>query len=493
MNQSLQAPPRRALRWDDVLWHKVLLACGDLLSVSAAFYLSFIIRNHFFAWRGGVYVATYRHTLLLLGLLLGIFLYFRNCALYRQLGFGRTVQHLETLARAWIGFVLFFITVSFFFKVQLFIEHRITVAIFCVSGGCLLYLHRFVFTPFLARHLLHGSDAQTRALIVGAGPEGRRLARRVAHHHRGMRVIGFVDDVEPQSDSSVPWLGATDRLADLVRLHQVQEVYIELPGIDAAKLMTLLAALQPSPVRVRVALRHFGILNQKVDYLPDVEDGVLFINYSPLAQLDRLMKRAMDLVGSLLGLLLTSPLFILFAALIKLTSQGPVFFRQSRVGKDGRVFRVFKFRSMRTNTEAHHRAAVGALMENRLEFFDGDAAGGVLKAVDESQVTAIGRFLRNYSLDELPQLINVALGQMSLVGPRPEPEYQVSLYKPWHHGRHTVKPGITGFWQVFGRSTVSHDDMVLMDIFYINNWSIALDLRILTRTLFVVMSGKGAL
>lgn len=478
---------------DDVLLHKILLACGDMFSVVLAFYLSFMIRNYFFAWRGGVYGATYKHTFFLAGLLLAVFLHFRNSSLYRQLGFGRSVAHLETVTRAWVNFVVLFIALSFFFKVQLFIEHRITVALFIVSGWSFLYVHRFVLAPLLAGRLLRSTHPQTRVAVVGAGPEGQHLARRLARRSRDVQLVGFVDDAPPGADATFPLLGPTSRLADIIRAQDVQEVYLEMAGGDSAKLMSLLADLKPLGIRVRVALRHFGILNQKVDYLPDVEDGILFINSSPLEFFDRMLKRTIDLAVATLGLVATSPLFLVLAILIKLESPGPVFFRQRRTGKDGKVFRVFKFRSMRSNTEAHHKAAVGALMGNRLDFFGAGQDEGILKAVDQSQVTRLGGFLRGYSLDELPQLINVALGHMSLVGPRPEPEYQVALYKPWQHERHAVKPGITGFWQVYGRSTVSHDDMVLMDIFYISNWSISLDLRILARTFLVVLTGKGAL
>ena len=171
-----------------------------------------------------------------------------------------------------------------------------------------------------------------------------------------------------------------------------------------------------------------------------------------------------------------------------------MFFRQRRTGRDGRSFEVIKFRSMRRNTENHHRKAVAEFMRRDASLADPqDRQGGLLKTTDTAQVTRIGAFLRRTSMDELPQLLNVLKGDMSLVGPRPEPEYQVALYKPWQHLRHRVRPGITGYWQVMGRSAVSHDDMVLMDVFYINNWSLSLDLRILMRTFFVVLTGKGAL
>ena len=229
--------------------------------------------------------------------------------------------------------------------------------------------------------------------------------------------------------------------------------------------------------------------------LPDVEHGMVYLNDSAFLGLDRIMKRTLDIVGACLGLALLSPLFAVLAVCIKLQSPGSVFFRQRRTGLNGHSFDVIKFRSMRRNTEDHHRKAVAEFMRggapDSAEPQNSPAA--LHKRTDTAQVTRIGAFLRRTSMDELPQLINVLNGEMSLVGPRPEPDYQVALYKPWQHLRHRVRPGITGYWQVMGRSAVSHDDMVLMDVFYINNWSLSLDLRILMRTFFVVLTGKGAL
>ena len=148
---------------------------------------------------------------------------------------------------------------------------------------------------------------------------------------------------------------------------------------------------------------------------------------------------------------------------------------------------------MIANTENHHKKAVTAFVQNDLKEFEEGDGRYFFKKTEASNVTRIGRFLRRTSLDELPQLINVLRGEMSLVGPRPEPTYQVELYQPWHHARHKIKPGITGLWQVFGRSAVTHADMVLMDIFYIENWSLSLDLRILGKTPYAMLVGKGAL
>ncbi len=197
---------------------------------------------------------------------------------------------------------------------------------------------------------------------------------------------------------------------------------------------------------------------------------------------------------ALIAIIVLSPLFLVLAITIKLESSGPVFFRQKRVGYRGRVFTILKFRTMRENTEEHHREAVRRLVAKDHTYLE--QAGnqtGVYKITDTSKVTRTGGLLRKTSLDELPQLVNVLMGEMALVGPRPLPVYEVELFEPWQHIRHEVRPGITGFWQVFGRSSVSHVDTILMDIFYTINWSLALDLRIMIRTMFVLLTGKGAL
>ena len=202
------------------------------------------------------------------------------------------------------------------------------------------------------------------------------------------------------------------------------------------------------------------------------------------------MKRAFDIVFTLGVALLGLPFYLLIAILIKLTSEGPVLFVQERVGQDGCTFKFYKFRTMLVDNNDHqHRSFAEDFIKGRLMNEGED--GKVFKLQNDPRVTSIGRFLRKTSLDELPQFINVLRGEMTLVGPRPPLAYELAHYKEWHRGRLAVKPGLTGLWQVSGRSTVPFDEMVMLDLYYIENWSLALDLKIIARTVPVMLFGLG--
>ena len=205
-----------------------------------------------------------------------------------------------------------------------------------------------------------------------------------------------------------------------------------------------------------------------------------------------ILKRSFDVLFTLGVALIGLPFYLLIAALIKLTSEGPVLFVQERVGQDGRAFRFYKFRTMLVdNSDVQHRTFAEDFIKGRLMSESEEGDRRVFKMQNDPRVTSIGRFLRKTSLDELPQFINVLRGEMTLVGPRPPLSYELAHYKEWHRGRLVVKPGLTGLWQVSGRSTVPFDEMVMLDLYYIENWSLALDMKIILRTVPVMLFGLG--
>jgi exopolysaccharide biosynthesis polyprenyl glycosylphosphotransferase len=208
----------------------------------------------------------------------------------------------------------------------------------------------------------------------------------------------------------------------------------------------------------------------------------------------RLYKRVFDVAAAWLLLILLSPLLLIVAVLIKIESFGPIIYKQERIGENGRPFTFLKFRSMRADTDATlHKAHMARLIKENLSpaQLEGNG-GGSLKMADDPRITRVGRIIRKTSIDELPQLINVLRGEMSLVGPRPALPYEVELYEEWHKRRLEALPGITGWWQVKGRNRVSFDEMVRMDLYYIEHTSFWLDLKILLLTPGAALSGEGA-
>jgi exopolysaccharide biosynthesis polyprenyl glycosylphosphotransferase len=323
-------------------------------------------------------------------------------------------------------------------------------------------------------------------LIVGAGEIGRSVMRAVmARPELGYRIVGFVDDDPERASAPIgpyPSLGATDDLPEVIRTTPVDQVIITLPWMSHRKILQIVRSCQGSQVQVRIVPDLFQIALSSV--VVDNLDGIplLGVQQPSLQGWQRLFKRISDLVMASLGLALLSPLFLILALAIKLDSPGPVIFRQTRVGRGRRQFTCLKFRTMFSDAEARLSE-----LRNRNE-----ASGPIFKIRDDPRRTRVGRFLRRLSLDELPQLWNVLRGDMSIIGPRPPIPAEVEAYEPWHCQRLQVLPGLTGLWQVSGRSDLTFDEMVLLDVYYIENWSPLMDLRILLKTIPTVLFGSGA-
>lgn len=324
---------------------------------------------------------------------------------------------------------------------------------------------------------------ETRVLIVGAGTVGHRVAEMIeSYEWAGLRLAGYLDD-DPQKclvDRSV--LGALDDIQRVVRERRINDVVLALPPDAHERLNAVVSRLHELPVNVRIIPDYFSLAL----YRATVDDfgGIPMINLRDPALNDyqRLVKRMFDLAAGTVITLLALPLMAVVALAIAVDSRGPVIFRQKRVGENGRPFDMYKFRSMVVNAEALQQAVVRV-----------DEEGHVIhKMRDDPRVTRVGRFIRRWSLDELPQFFNVLKGDISLVGPRPEMPWLVDEYAPWQRKRFAVPQGLTGWWQVNGRSDKAMHLHTDEDLYYIQNYSLWLDIFILVKTPWAILRGKGA-
>jgi exopolysaccharide biosynthesis polyprenyl glycosylphosphotransferase len=328
---------------------------------------------------------------------------------------------------------------------------------------------------------------RTSALVVGAGEVGRSLIGRLNRHKEyGLRVVGFLDSIteeEGEEAGDVQILGRPSELREIVDRYGISRVLVAFSRAPYDRILEVIHECQEMKVDVSVVPRFFEALSERVE-IEEVE-GLTMASLPRYARHGRMMratKRTLDLLGASLATLLLSPLLILVGILIRLDSPGPIFFRQERMGKGHRRFMMYKFRSMHADAEERK----GELEEMS------DASGPIFKMKEDPRVTRVGRFIRRTSIDELPQLINVFRGEMSLVGPRPLPVAEAESCTGTADMRHMVQPGITGLWQILGRSDIPFEEMVQLDYIYVTNWTLRWDLKIIIRTFIAILRKRGA-
>lgn len=387
----------------------------------------------------------------------------------------RAIDEIRRLIVAHVGASLAFAGTLYFSFREI---SRLQVLFFIFISLLLLGVYRAVFRVFL-RIFGDKRYGTRRVLIVGAGSVGHQIARMVKENSwTGLKMIGFVDDNLQANTISYPHFGTLQQTLRVVQEQRINEVVFALPRQAHAKLTNLVTDLQTFKVNVRVVPDFFDL----VFFRPVVEDfgemPLLTLREPVLDPLQRLIKRFFDLVVSATGLILALPMMAVITLAIKLDSPGPIIFKQQRVGENGRLFNMYKFRTM------IHDAG-----DLKQETPDGQL---IHKFYDDPRVTRAGRFLRRTSLDELPQFINVLKGEMSLVGPRPELPSLVDRYEPWQRKRFEVPQGLTGWWQVNGRADKLMHLHTEDDLYYIRNYSLWLDIQILWRTIKAVIERRGA-
>jgi len=344
----------------------------------------------------------------------------------------------------------------------------------------------------VARSLSRRSIAYWQnTIIVGAGDVGQLTAKKLlAHPEYGINLVGFVDS-EPKERrddlAHLTLLGGPDDLPGLVKLLDVERVIVAFSNDSHEETLELVRALTDLDVQIDIVPRLFEVLGSNVDI--HAVEGVPLVGLRPLrlSRSSRFLKRTVDLGISTVGLIALAPVFAVVALLVKLDSRGPVFFRQVRMGGGDKHFRIYKFRTMSDDAESR-KTEVAHL--NMHACAGGDAR--MFKIPHDPRVSRVGSFLRRSSIDELPQLINVIKGEMSLVGPRPLILAEDQHVAEWARKRLSLRPGITGLWQVLGRSDIPFDEMTRLDYLYVTNWSISEDLRLMFLTLPALVRARKA-
>jgi exopolysaccharide biosynthesis polyprenyl glycosylphosphotransferase len=330
--------------------------------------------------------------------------------------------------------------------------------------------------------LLRAAGSRRRAVLVGSGKHIEDVAHALVDEvHAPVEMVGFIS-LTPRPDNGLRSLGRIDQLAEVLDAHRVQEVIIADPDFPEERAVDLVDLCHQRGVTVRVAPSTMALLTHRAELVPGTSVPLFELRPPVFDGFDYVVKRTFDFCGALFLLVLLSPLLLLISVAVFISSRGPVLYRSRRPGIGGEPFSCFKFRTMRSGAD-QQQADIESLNE---------ASGPLFKIRDDPRMTSVGRFLRRFSLDELPQLLNVLLGQMSLVGPRPLPQRDFDQLEEWHKKRYLVLPGITGLWQVSGRSELDFDDLVRLDFYYVENWSIWLDIEIIARTPLAVVRGRGA-
>jgi exopolysaccharide biosynthesis polyprenyl glycosylphosphotransferase len=330
--------------------------------------------------------------------------------------------------------------------------------------------------------LLTQAGYQRRALLVGSGKHIEEVAHALEGKSRTQVDIAGYISLTPRPQNGLRSLGELDDLPAVLDRERIQEVIIADPDFPQEQAVELVDLCHQRAVTVQVAPSTMEILMDRAEFVPGQVVPLFKLRPPVFEGIDYALKRTFDLVLASVGLFLLSPVLLATALAVRLSSRGPIIYRSIRPGMAGKPFYCFKFRTMR-----QHADQIQADLESLNE-----KSGALFKIRQDPRLTGVGRFLRRYSLDELPQLLNVVRGEMSLVGPRPLPLRDFNRLEPWHKKRYLVLPGITGLWQVSGRSELDFDDLVRLDFLYLERWSIMLDLSILLKTIPAVLSRRGA-
>ncbi len=466
--------------------YKYYFALSDIILLTVSFLFAGYIFEVLNKVSHGQNIYT-AQTIIILFLVLSFILIFEFNNLYKIHLILSQAAHLTALVKSLFFGIIYVIIFSFLLKSSNIIDSTLVIFVFSVSSLLLLFIGRII----VLRNVyikLNNKQFRRNVVIIGNGKSGQILATKLLFENPiGINIIGFLDDSREINDEVVEGkkvLGGLYDLEKIIMNNKIHEILIASDDDDYERLLSIIDHCQRFDIDVKVTSQLFDIVHKKIS--TEKYASIPVIESSPLYNTKFVMslKRISDVFASLMALIILSPLFMMIAFVIKTTSKGPVFFRQTRIGKNGKPFQFYKFRSMYvSNGEDEERK------KQMLEFMKTNQEN--TKIINDSRLTEIGKIIRKTSLDELPQLFNVLLGDMSLVGPRPCLPYEYKNYDNWQKRRVSVLPGCTGVWQVSGRSSVSFIDSIVLDLYYVNNMSPWLDLKLILKTLPVMIFARG--
>jgi len=449
-----------------------LTLAADLLLIAVCWVVAYIVRFHVLPMNDIPPFAGYALQLVPILVVWGFA--FRAFDLYRPNRLGSRVSEWLDVAKAsTLGVLVLVAIMTFVFREYSY--SRLVIGLFWAESIVAVSLSRAVFRELFRFARRHGFN-QRYAIVVGGGEPAAEVLRVLRRRPDvGIRVLGMLSDKREVPDN-VRWLGGIEDVRAVLDRQQVDIVFIALPHADYSRITTVLHGIGDDPVAIHLVPDVFALASLRGGVEEFETVPFIHLRESPLYGWNRVLKRAFDLVGGALALTLAAPVMLAIVVALKLTSPGPVLYRQERMGVDGGRFRMLKFRTMRVNAEAQ--------------------TGPVWATPDDPRRTRLGGFLRRWSLDELPQLLNVLRGEMSLVGPRPERPSFVEEFRrrvPGYMLRHKVKAGITGWAQINGwRGNTSIERRIECDLYYIERWSLAFDLRILVQTIWYGFRNRNA-
>lgn len=453
----------------------------DIGITAFSFFLAYILRRDADLFLRRVSpISEYLFLLYIILPLWAILLYYYRA--YQSVRSMKLLQIIGTVLRSVLTGGLILMTILFVFKLQAI--SRALILLFLLINAVILIAWRYSIYTFL--HYIRRKGYNYRnILIVGTGKRAMAFAKTI-HDHKGwgLKIVGFVDDDPKLLGKEIKEgkvIGLLDELPEMLTRLQIDEVVFVVPRkwLDRIEKAALICEEIGVKARIAVDLYPHTIARTSLEEL----HGIPLLTFDPIPYPEGalVLKRAIDVLLSLLFLILSAPLFLIIPLAIKLTSPGPVFFKQERCGLNGRRFNVLKFRTMVSDAE---------VLKSQLEKLN-EVSGPVFKIKKDPRMTPLGKFLRKFSLDEIPQCINVLRGDMSIVGPRPPIPSEVEKYDLWQRRRLSMRPGITCLWQVNGRNKIPFEKWMRLDLEYIDRWSLELDMKIILKTIPAVLRGTG--